>query len=257
MDLLTLFGALFGVTAIVAGFSLEGGHFTSLFQTEAFVIVLGGTFGAVMIQNTWARFYDGVKQLRFAFVKARQVDRKSLAVLLEWGDQAKLNGMLVFESLEVSEAGGFNPFAKRGLELLANGVSTAVLEDALQRELDAYERNHMAAARIWQQAGGYAPTFGILGAVLGLIQVTGHMLEPAQLGEGIAIAFVATLYGLALANLVFLPLYGKIRAQVDSELRFRRLYLDGLLAISRKESPHTIETRLAGDIRERSAELLG
>ncbi|MDH6147184.1 hypothetical protein OKW46_001106 [Paraburkholderia sp. WSM4179] len=89
--------------------------------------------------------------------------------------------MPVFESIET---GGINPFAKRGLELLANGVSTAVLEDALQRELDAYERNHMAAARIWQQAGGYARTFGILGAVLGLIQVTGHMPEPAQLGHG-------------------------------------------------------------------------
>jgi chemotaxis protein MotA len=253
MDLLTVFGALFGAAAIVVGFWLEGGHFTTLFQAEALVIVLGGTLGAVMIQNTWARFYDGVKQLRLAFMKARQVDRKSLSILLEWGDQAKLNGMLVFESIDVS---GINSFAKRGLELLANGVSTAVLEDALQRELDAYERNHMAAARIWQQAGGYAPTFGILGAVLGLIHVTGHILEPAQLGQGIAAAFTATLYGLAVANLVFLPLYGKIKAQVDSELRFRRLYLDGLLAISRKESPHTIETRLAGDIRERSAELL-
>jgi chemotaxis protein MotA len=254
MDLLTVLGAVFGLTAIVAGFSLEGGHFTSLFQLEAFVIVLGGTLGAVMIQNTWARFYDGVKLLRFAFVKARQVDRESLSVLLDWGDQAKLNGMLAFESID---ARGINPFAKRGLELLANGVSTAVLEDALQRELDAYERNRMAAARIWQQAGGYSPTFGILGAVLGLIQVTGHMLEPSQLGQGISVAFVATLYGLALANLVFLPLHGKIRAHVDSELRFRQLYFDGLLAISRKESPHTIETRLTGDVRERSAELLG
>jgi chemotaxis protein MotA len=253
MDLLTVFGALFGTAAIVVGFWLEGGHFTTLFQTEAFVIVLGGTLGAVMIQNTWARFFDGVKQLRLAFMKARQVDRESLSILLEWGDQAKLNGMLAFESIDAS---GINPFAKRGLELLANGVSTAVLEDALQRELIAYERNHMAAARIWQQAGGYAPTFGILGAVLGLIHVTGHILEPAQLGQGIAAAFTATLYGLALANLIFLPLHGKIRAQVDSELRFRRLYLDGLLAISRKESPQTIETRLAGDVRERSAELL-
>ncbi|MFM0308340.1 flagellar motor protein [Paraburkholderia sp. RL17-383-BIF-A] len=254
MDLLTLFGALFGGTAVVAGFLLEGGQFTTLFQVEAFVVVFGGSLGAVMIQNTWARFHDGIKQLRLAFVKGRQVDRESLAVLLEWGDQAKLNGMLAFESIEV---GSINAFARRGLELLANGVTTSVLEDALQRELDAYERNHMAAARIWQQAGGYAPTFGILGAVLGLIQVTGHMLDPEQLGAGIAVAFVATLYGLALANLVFLPLYGKIRAQVDSELRYRRLYLDGLLAISRKESPHTIETRLAGDVRERSAELLG
>jgi chemotaxis protein MotA len=127
MDLLTLFGALFGVASIVLGFSLEGGQFATLFQLEAFVIVFGGTLGAVMIQNTWAKFYDGAKHLRLAFVKARQVDRESLSVLLEWGDQAKLNGMLAFESIEVS---GINPFAKRGLELLANGVSTAVLEDA-------------------------------------------------------------------------------------------------------------------------------
>lgn len=253
MDFLTLFGAVFGVAAIAVGFSLSGGNFTSLFQPEAFVIVLGGTLSAVMIQNTWARFLDGIKQLRLAFMKARQGDRESLSILLEWGDQAKLNGLLAFESIE---SGGINRFAKRGLELLANGVSTAVLEDSLQRELDAYERTHMAAARIWQQAGGYAPTFGILGAVLGLIQVTGHILEPAQLGQGIAIAFVATLYGLAFANLVFLPLYGKIKAQIESELRFRRLYLDGLLAISRKESPQTIETRLAGDVRERAADLL-
>ncbi|WP_322065233.1 flagellar motor protein [Burkholderia ubonensis] len=253
MDLLTLFGVVFGGAAIVVGFSLEGGHFATLFQFEAFVIVLGGTLGAVMIQNTWARFFDAVKQLRLAFVQARQVDRQSLTDLLEWGDRAKLNGLLAFESMDVS---GIHPFARRGLELLANGVSTAVLEDALQRELDAYERSHMAAARVWQQAGGYAPTFGIFGSVMGLIQVTSHILEPAQLGPGIAVAFVATLYGLALANLVFLPLYGKLRAQVDSELRFRKLYLDGLLAISRKESPHTIETRLTGDIRGRAAESL-
>lgn len=253
MDLLTLAGVVLGGAAIVFGFALEGGHFTMLFQFEALVIVLGGTLGAVMIQNTWARFFDAVKQLRLAFVRAREVDRKNLSDLLEWGDRAKLDGLLAFESMDVS---GIHPFARRGLELLANGVSTAVLEDALQRELDAYERSRLAAARVWQQAGGYAPTFGILGSVLGLVQVTSRILEPAQLGPGIAVAFIATLYGLALANLVFLPLYGKLRAQIDSELRFRKLYLDGFLAISRKESPHTIETRLTGDVRGRAAESL-
>jgi len=253
MDLLTLAGVVLGGAAIVFGFALEGGHFSMLFQFEALVIVLGGTLGAVMIQNTWARFFDAVKQLRLAFVRAREVDRKNLSDLLEWGDRAKLDGLLAFESMDVS---GIHPFARRGLELLANGVSTAVLEDALQRELDAYERSRLAAARVWQQAGGYAPTFGILGSVLGLVQVTSHILEPAQLGPGIAVAFIATLYGLAFANLVFLPLYGKLRAQIDSELRFRKLYLDGLLAISRKESPHTIETRLTGDVRGRAAESL-
>ncbi|AOI59459.1 MULTISPECIES: flagellar motor protein [Burkholderia] len=253
MDLLTLAGVLLGGAAIVFGFALEGGHFSTLFQFEALVIVLGGTLGAVMIQNTWARFFDAVKQLRLAFVRAQEVDRKHLTDLLEWGDRAKLDGLLAFESMDVS---GIHPFARRGLELLANGVSTAVLEDALHRELDAYERSRLAAARVWQQAGGYAPTFGILGSVLGLVQVTSHILEPAQLGPGIAVAFIATLYGLAFANLVFLPLYGKLRAQIDSELRFRKLYLDGLLAISRKESPHTIETRLTGDVRGRAAESL-
>ncbi|MBR8342781.1 flagellar motor protein [Burkholderia ambifaria] len=253
MDLLTLAGVILGGAAIVFGFALEGGHFSMLFQFEALVIVLGGTLGAVMIQNTWARFFDAVKQLRLAFVRAQEVDRKHLTDLLEWGDRAKLDGLLAFESMDVS---GIHPFARRGLELLANGVSTAVLEDALHRELDAYERSRLAAARVWQQAGGYAPTFGILGSVLGLVQVTSHILEPAQLGPGIAVAFIATLYGLAFANLVFLPLYGKLRAQIDSELRFRKLYLDGLLAISRKESPHTIETRLTGDVRGRAAESL-
>ncbi|RQS24441.1 flagellar motor protein [Burkholderia sp. Bp8998] len=253
MDLLTLAGVLLGGVAIVFGFALEGGHFSTLFQFEALVIVLGGTLGAVMIQNTWARFLDAVKQLRLAFVRAQEVDRKHLTDLLEWGDRAKLEGLLAFESMDVR---GIHPFARRGLELLANGVSTAVLEDALQRDLDGYERSRLAAARVWQQAGGYAPTFGILGSVLGLVQVTSHILEPAQLGPGIAVAFIATLYGLAFANLVFLPLYGKLRAQIDSELRFRKLYLDGLLAISRKESPHTIETRLTGDVRGRAAESL-
>jgi len=253
MDFLTLCGALLGVVAIVFGFFMEGGRFASLFQLEALIIVLGGTIGAVMVQNTWARFSDGVKQLYLVFIAAKPVDQENLSVLLEWGHKAKLNGMLAFEAMDPN---GINPFAKRGLELIANGVSTAVIEDALQRELDAYERNHMAAARIWLQAGGYAPTFGILGAVLGLIQVTGHILEPAQLGQGIAVAFVTTLYGLAFANLLFLPVYGKIKAQVDSELRYRKLYFDGLLAISRRESPQTIETRLLGDVRERSKELL-
>ncbi|WP_175663238.1 flagellar motor protein [Burkholderia ambifaria] len=253
MDLLTLAGVVLGGAAIVFGFALEGGHFSMLFQFEALVIVLGGTLGAVMIQNTWARFFDAVKQLRLAFVRAQEVDRKHLTDLLEWGDRAKLDGLLAFESMDVS---GIHPFARRGLELLANGVSTAVLEDALHRELDAYERSRLAAARVWHQAGGYAPTFGILGSVLGLVQVTSHILEPAQLGPGIAVAFIATLYGLAFANLVFLPLYGKLRAQIDSELRFRKLYLDGLLAISRKESPHTIETRLTGDVRGRAEESL-
>ena len=245
MDILTLCGALLGIVAIVLGFTLEGARFLTLFQIEAMVIVLGGTIGAVMVQNTWVKFSAGVRQLSMVFTKAKPIDRENLTILLEWGHKAKVEGMLAFETIDPE---GISPFAKRGLELIANGVPTAVIEDALQRELDAYERNQMAAARIWLQAGGYAPTFGILGAVLGLVQVTGHLLEPAQLGQGVAVAFITTLYGLALANMLLLPIYGKIKARIDSELRFKKLYFDGLLAISRKESPQLIEARLVADI---------
>ena len=245
MDILTLCGALLGIVAIVLGFTLEGGRFLTLFQIEAMVIVLGGTIGAVMVQNTWVKFSAGVRQLSMVFTKAKPIDRENLTILLEWGHKAKVEGMLAFETIDPK---GISPFAKRGLELIANGVPTAVIEDALQRELDAYERNQMAAARIWLQAGGYAPTFGILGAVLGLVQVTGHLLDPAQLGQGVAVAFITTLYGLALANMLLLPIYGKIKARIDSELRFKKLYFDGLLAISRKESPQLIEARLVADI---------
>jgi chemotaxis protein MotA len=253
MDFLTLLGLILATAAIVLGFSLEGGQLAILFQAEAFLIVVGGTLGAVMIQNTWGRFWDGIKLLGWAFATPKPVDRSSLANLLEWGRKAMIEGLLALESVETGRIGAF---AARGLSLLANGVSTPVIDDALRRELDAYERNQMAAARIWLQAGGYSPTFGIVGAVLGLIQTTSHISEPVELGKGIAVAFVATLYGVGFANLVYLPLYGKIKAQIDNELRYRKLYLDGILAISRKESPKTIETRLLGDIRQRANDVL-
>jgi chemotaxis protein MotA len=253
MDFLTLAGAVVALATIGVGFALEGGSLAVLFQAQAFLIVVGGTIGAVMIQNTWIRFFDGLKQLRWAFSTPQPVDREHLARLLEWGRKAKLEGMLGLESIDTKH---ISQFAARGLQLLANGVPSVVIDDALRRELDAYERNQMSAAKIWQQAGGYSPTFGIVGAVLGLIQITSHISEPTELGKGIAVAFVATLYGVGLANIIYLPLYGKIRAQIDNELRYRKLYLDGIMAIARKESPKTIETRLAGDVRQRADEVL-
>jgi chemotaxis protein MotA len=253
MDFLTLIGVVVALAAIATGVALEGGSLLVLFQAAAFLIVVGGTLGAVMIQNTRIRFFDGIKQLRWAFSTPKPVDRENLARLLEWGRKAKVEGMLGLESIDTK---GIGEFAARGLQLLANGVPSPVIDDALRRELDAYERNQTAAAKIWQQAGGYSPTFGIVGAVLGLIQVTSHISEPTELGKGIAVAFVATLYGVGLANIVYLPIYGKIKAQIDNELRYRKLYLDGIMAISRKESPKTIETRLVADIRQRAGEVL-
>jgi chemotaxis protein MotA len=254
VDFLTLVGVLVAGLAVVGGFWLEGGQVTVLLQWQSALIVIGGTLGAVMIQNPWARFADGFKLLFWVFSSPKPVDRKNLSNLLDWGKKAKQGGLLALESVNTEQIGDF---AGRGLQLLANGVSTPVIDDALRRELDAYERSQMAAAKIWQQAGGYAPTFGIVGAVLGLIHITGNIASPGELGKGISMAFVSTLYGVGIANVVFLPVYGKIKSLVENELRYRKLYLDGILSISRKESSNIIETRLLGDIRQRANEHLG
>ncbi len=253
MDLLTPVGVVVAALAVVGGFWLEGGHVAVLFQWQSALIVMGGTLGAVMIQNPWVRFAEGVKLLGWVFSTPKPVDRKNLSNLLEWGKKAKQGGMLALESVNTDHTGDF---AGRGLQLLANGVPEPVINDALRRELDAYERNQVAAAKIWQQAGGYSPTFGIVGAVLGLIHITGNISNPSELGKGISIAFVSTLYGVGVANVIFLPVYGKIKSLVDNELRYRKLYLDGILAISRRESSSTIEARLLGDIRQRANEKL-
>lgn len=247
MDFLTVIGLIFGVGAVVLGFSLEGGNLAILFRAEGLMIVVVGTIAAVMVQNSFTRFVTGLKLLGGVFFRPKPIDQKSLSTLIEWGRKAMLEGVVALDSVNTSHIG---PFAARGLQLLANGYSTPVIEDALRRELESFERNQMAAARIWLQAGGYSPTFGIVGAVLGLIQVTSHIAEPVELGKGIAVAFVATLYGVGFANMVYLPVYGKIKALIDNEVRYRTLYLDGILAISRKESPKTIETRLQGEIRQ-------
>ena len=253
MDFLTPIGVFVAAMSVIGGFWLEGGHVAVLFQWQSACIVIGGTLGAVMIQNSWARFADGIRLLVWVFSTPTPVDSTHLSNLLAWGKQAKRGGMLALESVNTDEVGDF---AARGLQLLANGVATAVIDDALRRELDAYERNQLAAAKIWQQAGGYSPTFGIVGAVLGLIHITGNISNPAELGKGISIAFVATLYGVGMANVIFLPVYGKIKSLIENELRYRKLYLDGILAIARKESPGTIETRLLGDIRQSASDKL-
>ncbi len=247
MNFMSPLGLILALAAIALGFFLEGGKLALLFQPEGLLIVLGGTLAAVMVQNSWSSFVDGLRLLGWVFNSPKPINENNLATLIAWGRKAMLEGLPALESVETHNIG---QFAQRGLQLLASGHPTPIIEDALRRELDAYERKQIAAARIWHQAGGYAPTFGIVGAVLGLIQVTSHIAEPMALGEGIAVAFVSTLYGVGFANIAFLPLYGKIKALIENERRYRTLYLDGILAISRKESPRTIETRLQGEIRQ-------
>ena len=150
--------------------------------------------------------------------------------------------MLIEAAIDASR----DPFERKGLQLLVDGAEPNVLREALELEINAFEARYRAAARVWEAAGGYAPTVGILGAVMGLIQVMENLTDPARLGAGIAVAFVATIYGVGLANLVFLPIANKIKALVARDVSMREMLIEGLVGIANGENPRSIEIRLQG-----------
>ncbi|MCX7672840.1 MAG: flagellar motor protein [Thiobacillaceae bacterium] len=242
-DLISIAGLTIGVAAILAGQVLEGGHIGSLLQPTAFVIVIGGTLGAVMLQSPLKVFLDGLTMSRWVFWPPQATVEELMRRILEWSYQARRGGLLALEPLIERQN---DLFERRGLQMLVDGAEPEVLRETLELELTAYEQHHQDAARIWQAAGGYAPTIGIIGAVMGLIHVMENLSDPAKLGSGIAVAFVATIYGVASANLIFLPMSNKLKAIVSRQVRLKQMYIEGLVAIANGENPRMIEAKLQG-----------
>ncbi|BCL74449.1 flagellar motor protein [Jeongeupia sp. HS-3] len=243
MDKISIFGLVIGLTAILLGQWLEGGHIGSLLQLTAFLIVIGGTAGAVMLQSRMNDFVAGMKMLRWVFIPPQHDNRKLLTTLVNWGHQSRRGGLLALENVMNAEK---TPFVKRGLQMLVDGAEPDMIRRAFELDIDAYESSAKAAAKIWDAAGGYAPTLGILGAVMGLIHVMENLSDPSKLGSGIAVAFVATIYGVGIANLVFLPIAGKLKRHIHSEVVHREMLLEGLVAIANGENPRLYENKLAG-----------
>lgn len=249
MDVLSILGITLALGAIVAGQWIEGGSFSSLLQLAAFFIVIGGTLGAVMLQTPLATFWRGLRLGRWIFSPPAVPYRETIADISSWADTSRREGMLALENLLDTVT---HPFTRNGLQMLVDGFEPDRIRDALQIEINYYENRQKTAARVWEAAGGYAPTIGILGAVLGLIHVMENLSEPTKLGSGIAIAFVATIYGVGSANLIFLPIAGKLKALVDAQVVHREMVLDGLLGIANGENPRLIEARLAGFLPSKS-----
>ncbi|GAA5787519.1 flagellar motor protein [Chitiniphilus shinanonensis] len=243
MDKISLFGLLLGLTAIVLGQVLEGGHIASLVQFTAFLIVIGGTTGAVMLQSRSEDFVAGIRLVKWVFVPPQHDFRRVLATLVNWSQQARRGGLLALEAYANSEK---DPFIRRGLQMLVDGAEPDMIRRALELEVDGYEERARAAARIWESAGGYAPTIGIIGAVMGLIHVMENLTDPSKLGAGIAVAFVATIYGVGSANLIFLPIGNKLKQHIGMEVRRREMLLEGLYTIANGENPRMLESKLAG-----------
>ena len=243
MDALSVIGVIVGFGAILFGQHLEGGHITSLLNGPAVLIVLGGTLGATMVQSPRKVFLRALKMSIWVLRPPVPPVNATIERIVSWSQVARSEGLLGLESIADGEA---DPFAKKGLQLLVDGNEPGTIRDMLEVELAAKEQHDLQAAKVFEGMGGYAPTIGIIGAVLGLIHVMGSLADPSSLGAGIAVAFVATIYGVGLANLLFLPAANKLKSIVIDQAQFREMWMEGIVAIAEGENPRNIQTRLLG-----------
>ena len=243
IDFLTILGLLIGVSAILIGQQLEGGKLSTLINGPAALIVIGGTVGAVMLQSPIAVFIRSIKMLWWT-ISTPQFDTEAvIQKIIKWSNIARREGLLGLENLEDQEK---DPFSKKGLQLLIDGSEPETIRKIMEVDIHTRESFDIQAARVFESMGGYSPTIGIIGAVLGLIQVMGNLSDPSKLGGGIAVAFVATIYGVALANLVLLPIANKLKSIVITDAHFNEMIVEGLVSIAEGENPRNIETKLLG-----------
>ncbi|BCA95854.1 flagellar motor protein [Legionella antarctica] len=241
MDALTLIGLLIGFLAIIVGQMIEGGDIHSLFNEAALLIVLGGTLGAVLLQTPMPTFKRAFRILPWIFRPPHIGFEEYRNLLLDWAKKARQLGLLSLEEyLEVEK----NPLINKGLELLVIGVDKETLRNVLEAQIEHDEVQDLRAANVFESMGGYSPTIGILGAVVGLIQVMSNLADPGSLGLGIAVAFVATIYGVGMANLIFLPVANKLKSCISRQVHFDEMVVEGLVAIACGESPNMLQLKL-------------
>lgn len=242
IDFSGLLGIVVAVGAILLGQHLEGGHLYSLVNGPAFLIVLCGTVGAVIVETPINSLKQSLQMLRWIILPPPVSQESAVSKLVTWSHVARKEGLLGLESMIENER---DPFTKKGLEILVDGTEFEIIRKILEKELEHREETLNAAAKVFESAGGYAPTIGIIGAVLGLIHVMSNLSDPSKLGGGIAVAFVATIYGVSLANIVFLPIANRLHRFIDDEQTYYNLYIDGFMGIAQGENPKTLEMKLS------------
>lgn len=242
MDRLSVFGLVVAFLAIYLGFIIEGGSIGTLFELPAFIIVFGGTLGAVMLQSSTKQFIHALSLLKWIIYPPNYDVEEGISNIVTWADKARESGYLALENIALDEE---DTFTNKGLNLLVDGVEPEQFKLSLELDLDLYREHNLRSASVFESMGGYSPTIGILGAVLGLIQAMGHLSNPELLGQGIATAFIATIYGVGFANLIYLPIANKIRAIIHQQTMYREMVCEGLFAIAHGENPHSIENKLS------------
>lgn len=242
IDLASLIGIVLGIVAILGGQILEGGHVGSILQPTAALIVFGGTFGACLLQYRLSSVFASLKAVVRVFLDPKTNNREVIREIIRLANKARKEGVIALEQdVEQIE----DRFLRRALTMAMDGIEPKVLRDTMELEIANIEDEAEEPIKFWQSAGGYSPTIGILGAVLGLIHVMENLQEPSKLGSGIAVAFVATVYGVGFANLIYFPFSGKLKTKVRSQLITKELMLVGVIGILEGENPRLIEDKLS------------
>jgi chemotaxis protein MotA len=247
VDVATIVGLVGAFGMILLGNALEGGHLGSILQPTAALIVFGGTIGAVLISFPMPVFLAAVKAIP-ELVGNKSSDAAEIrAEIVRYAQKARREGILALEN-EAQESS--NAFLRRAVMMAVDGVDSTTMQEILELEIAQEEERGELAAKVYEAAGGYAPTIGIIGAVLGLIHVMSNLSDVAKVGEGIAVAFVATIYGVGSANIVFLPFANKLKVKLRSEIALREMMLQGAIAMLEGDNPKLIEERLSAYLME-------
>jgi chemotaxis protein MotA len=247
LDIATIIGIVLALGSILGGQILEGGHPGSIIQLTAFVIVMGGTLGAICVQNPLSVVLKGVSLLKLGITDPKHDNKGTITTIIDLANVSRKQGLLALEG-KLKDI--HDPFFRKGVQLIVDGTDPKAVHEILEIDVEFQEEEGLKAAKVWEAAGGYAPTIGIIGAVLGLIHVMENLADPSKLGSGIAVAFVATVYGVGAANLFFLPLASKLKFKLKEEAASRVMIIMGLVGLAQGENPRLLQEKLEGYLPE-------
>jgi chemotaxis protein MotA len=242
-DLLTLVGFLLAVIAVMVGAVLKGAGVKALGSKAAFMIVVVGTFAAIFVQTSFPVLRHALRIAKWIVRPPAHDAAGLIAKMVEWSKVSRKQGLLGLDSQIYKEP---DPFVRKALQLVVDGSEPETIRKVLEVELEVREHADIAGAKVFEGMGVYSPTLGIIGAVLGLMAVMQNLGDPSKLGTGIAAAFTATVYGIGLANLVFLPMASKLKQAIAAQSQIREMIIEGMISIAQGENPRSIASKLQG-----------
>ncbi len=243
MDMVSIIGTILGILVIIIGTVLKGSTVGALWNPAAFVIVFFGTIAALLVQNQGKVLKHSLSMMKLVYRPPQHRPSDLISRIVGWSEISRRQGLLGLEPQIEAET---DPFVSKGLQLLVDGGEPDAIRSVLEVDLETREAIDLAGAKVYENAGIYAPTLGIIGAVMGLMAVMQNLADPSKLGHGIAAAFVATIYGVALANMFMLPMAARLKGLVGKQTQMREILIEGLVSIAQGDNPRQIEARLQG-----------